>query len=69
MMGKLEAVLNMSGKTMLGIYSLSMLLFCYVSLFGKIKIPAEIIAIYGMVLGAYAASKTIMSISDGQKNV
>lgn len=61
MMAKIKDILKMSGKTMLGLYSLSLLLFCYVSFFGNIKIPTEIIAIYGMVLGAYAASKTIMN--------
>lgn len=50
----------------MSIVTMSMLFFCYLAMFKSFKIPSEVTTIYTMILGSYAASKTITSFSPNQ---
>lgn len=60
-------VLTVPTKALMSICTVSILIFCYGAVFKGLKIPTEVLAFYGMVLGSYATSKTITTISANNK--
>lgn len=67
---KLYANLDIPSGAIMAISTVSVLIFSYAAVFGDKKIPGEVVALYGSILGAFAASKTIVKVwgnEDGEQ--
>lgn len=55
---------NLKGGSIVGLYTLCMIsLSCWVTVSGM-DLPSGVVTAYGLVIGAYAANKTISKIKD-----
>lgn len=63
MFEKLYKILDIPSGAIMGIFTLSMIAFCWLAVLKKLVIPPEVMAIYAAVLGAYATSKTITKVA------
>lgn len=68
MFEKIYKSLDIPGGSIMGLFTVSIITFCFAAVFFGKKIPSEVIGIYGMVLGAFAASKTIQKKYRGREN-
>ena len=58
---------NLKGGSIVGLYTLAIIaLSCWATLTGK-DIPSGVVTSYGLVIGAYAANKTVSSFK-GKSN-
>lgn len=62
-MSKIVKFFDIPSSSIMGFTTISIIIFCYASVFFKVDIPATVVTIYGMILGAFAASKTIKAFA------
>ena len=63
---KFYDALDVPSGVIMAVSTVSVLIFSYAAVFGGKKIPGEVVALYGSILGAFAASKTLVKIMGGK---
>jgi membrane protein DedA with SNARE-associated domain len=65
---KIWYLFNVPSKTIMGMCTLSMLVFCYCAVFMGVQLPSNVLTFYGVVLTAYATSTTITTVKGMSKD-
>lgn len=62
---KVYKVLDVPSGVVMTVCTASVLVFMWGAVFWKVEIPNSVLTLYGTILGAFAASKTISKFSKG----
>jgi uncharacterized membrane protein AbrB (regulator of aidB expression) len=65
-LNKVYKAIDIPSGVVMSVSTLSILVFLWAAVFWKAEIPNTVTALYGMILGAFAASKTISKFSEGR---